>query len=293
MMSRRSKDLRFSRTPFALRLFLVAAIVIALAAPMNFVLINPGPASPLFPKVIALKKASDSQSSKSNSVGANRVKTYPVKTYSVKGNLYLLTIYITNPESYVPGAMVIGCWVMGKCAALPRSVMYKKGTTDKKEIAQSKKEMDTSQSVAVTATKRYLAKKYPQINLKNFSDSSLKVSLENTGGPSGGLVFTLGLIDLLTPVDILQGRKIAGTGTISEDGKIGPIGGVTEKILGAKDVGASLLFISRENCLDLPSEVSGLEVVAIDTIDEAVAYLLQEAKPVNSAGIRGCASVGA
>lgn len=287
-MSRRSKDLRFSRTPFALRLFLVAAIVIALAAPMNFVLINPGPVSPLFPKVIALKKASDSQSSKGNSVGANAVKTYPVK-----GNLYLLTIYITNPESYVPGAMVIGCWVMGKCAALPRSVMYKKGTTDKKEIAQSKKEMDTSQSVAVTATKRFLAKKYPQINLKNFSDSSLKVSLENTGGPSGGLVFTLGLIDLLTPVDVLQGRKIAGTGTISEDGKIGPIGGVTEKILGAKDVGASLLFISRENCLDLPSEVSGLEVVAIDTIDEAVAYLLQEVKPSNSAGIRGCASVGA
>ena len=274
MISRRSKDLRFSRTPFALRLFLVAAIAIALVAPMNFVLINPGPASPLFPKIVALK---DEQ----------------VKSYSVNGNLYLLTIYVTNPESYVSGGMVVGCWVWGKCAALPRSVMYKKDTTDKKEIAESKKEMDTSQSVAVTAAKKYLAKKYPELNLANFDDTSLKVSLKNTGGPSGGLVFTLGLIDLLTPVDLLQGRKIAGTGTIADDGTIGPIGGVTEKILGAKGAGASLLLVSRENCLDLPDQVTGIEVVAIDTIDEAVAYLLQPAKPLNSAGIHGCASVGA
>lgn len=281
-MSRRNKDLRFARAPIALRFFLVAATVIALVAPMNFVLINPGPASPLFPKVIALKGSTES------STTGNSVKSYPVN-----GNLYLLTIYVTNPETYVSGGMVLGCWVMGECAALPRSVMYEKETTNKEEIAESKKEMNASQSVAVTAAKRYLSKNYPQINLADFSDSSLKVSLKNTGGPSGGLVFTLGLIDLLTPVDILQGRKIAGTGTISEDGKVGPIGGVTEKVLGAKGVGASHLFISRQNCLDLPDRVEGIEVVAIDTISEAVAYLLQRAKPSNSAGIRGCASVGA
>ena len=273
-MSRRNKNLRFSRTPLTLRLLLVAASVIALLAPMNFVLINPGPASALFPKIVALKEQE-------------------VKSYPVNGNLYLLTIYVTNPESYVSGGMVLGCWVWGKCAALPRSVMYEKGTTNKKEIADSKEQMDTSQSIAVTAAKKYISQKYPEINLANFDDSSLKVSLKNTGGPSGGLVFTLGLIDLLTPVDILQGRKIAGTGTIASDGTIGPIGGATEKVLGAKGAGASILIISRQNCLDLPKRVTGIEVVAIDTIDEAVAYLLQPAKPSNSAGIRGCASVGA
>ncbi len=284
MISRRNKNLRFSRTPVLLRFFLVAATAIALLAPMNFVLINPGPASPLFPKVVALKDSSAQNSSGSDS---------SLKTYPVDGNLYLLTIYVTNPEAYVSGAMVLGCWAWGDCAALPRSVMYKKNATNKKEIAESKKEMDTSQSVAVTAAKGYLSKTYPQINLANFSDSSLKVALKNTGGPSGGLVFTLGLIDLLTPADILQGRKVAGTGTISAAGKVGPIGGVTEKILGAKKVGASLLFISRQNCLDLPDQVEGIKVVAIDTIDEAVAYLLQKSEPLNSAGIRGCASVGA
>lgn len=274
MISRRNKHLRFSRSPLILRTFLVATTIIALIAPMNFVLINPGPASPLFPKILALKNSE-------------------VESYPVNGNLYLLTIYVTNPESYVTGAMVVGCWVWGDCAALPRSVMYKRETTDKKEIAESKKEMDTSQSVAISAAKRYLAKTHPEIDLSRFSDQSLKVSLKNTGGPSGGLIFTLGLVDLLTPVDILKGRKIAGTGTITADGKVGPIGGTTEKVLGAKKAGASILFISRANCLDLPKVVEGISVVAIDTLDEAVAHLLQEPEPLNSAGIRGCASVGA
>ena len=278
MINRRNKDLRFSRTPLVTRLFLVATTVIALVAPMNFVLINPGPASPLFPKVVALK----------NSTADSSLKSYPVK-----GNLYLLTIYVTNPQSYVSGSMVLGCWVWGECAALPRSVMYEKETTNKEELAASTKEMTTSQNVAVAAAKGYLTRKYPEINLADFTDSSLKVSLKNTGGPSGGLIFTLGLIDLLTPVDIVQGRKVAGTGTINAKGEVGSIGGLTEKVLGAKAAGASLLFISRENCLDLPRKVSGIAVVAVDTIDEAVAYLLQQERPLNSAGIRGCASVGA
>jgi PDZ domain-containing protein len=278
MISRRNKHLRFSRTPLFTRLFLIVTIVVALVAPMNFVLINPGPVSPLFPKVVALKSSTENSS---------------LKSYPVNGNLYLLTIYVTNPQTYVSGSMVLGCWVWGKCAVLPRSVMYEKETTDKKELATSKKEMDTSQGVAVAVAKSYLSRNYPEINLSDFSDSSLKVSLENTGGPSGGLVFTLGIIDLLTPVDILQGRKIAGTGTINSKGEIGSIGGLTEKVLGAKSAGASLLFISRENCLDLPKQVTGITVVAVDTIDEAVAYLLQKNEPLNSARIRGCASVGA
>lgn len=278
MINRRNKHLRFSRTPLLTRLFLVVTITVALVAPMNFVLINPGPSSPIFPKVVALKNQSADSS---------------LKSYPVNGNLYLLTIYVTNPQSYVSGSMVLGCWVWGKCAALPRSVMYEKETTNKEELATSTKEMTTSQNVAVAAAKSYLTRKYPQVNLEDFTDSSLKVSLKNTGGPSGGLVFTLGLIDLLTPVDILQGRKVAGTGTINAKGEVGSIGGLTEKVLGAKDVGASVLFISRENCLDLPREVTGISVVAVDTVDEAVAYLLQKESPTNSAGIRGCASVGA
>jgi PDZ domain-containing protein len=269
-MIRRSNHLRFSRTPRLLRAFLILVSVVALLAPMNFVLVSPGPASPLFPKILSIKEAG-------------------VSTYPVHGNLYLLTIFVTNPETRVFGAEVVGCWVWGDCAVLPRSVMYKDGTTDEKATSEGSKEMSTSQNIALAAAKKFVALNFPSINVSALKNSSVKVSLENTGGPSGGLIFTLGLIDLLTPIDIVQGRKIAGTGTIALDGTIGAIGGVAEKILGAKKAGASILFVSTENCSELPADTSGVTVIAVHTIDQVVDYLVSNPAQTgfNSAGIRG------
>jgi len=107
-------------------------------------------------------------------------------------------------------------------------------------------------------------------------------------------------VDLLTREDLLQGRNIAGTGTIDIDGTVGPIGGVTEKIIGAKRAGASVLFISTQNCSELPRKVEGIQVIAVEKIDQAIQYLRgpisgekTKGEELNSAGIRGCASVGA
>ena len=156
--------------------------------------------------------------------------------------------------------------------------------------------MNTSQDVALTAARGQLAKRFPEVDLSQVRESNVKVALRNTGGPSGGLIFALGLVELFTPTDILQGRKIAGTGTISANGDIGPIGGVVEKIIGAKKVGAELLFISKANCADLPEKVEGITVIAMESLDQVVSYLVndsQESEQANSAGIRGCASVRA
>lgn len=281
-MIHRNSTLRFSRTPAFIRYSLILAIFIALIAPMNFVLITPGPATSLFPKVLTINDAPG------------------VKSYPVHGQLNLLTIYVTNPETDVYGAQVLGCWAWGDCVAMPRSVMYEDGTTDEAETKSGTKDMVQSQNVALIAARGVIARKFPNVNISQIKESSIKVSLENTGGPSGGLVFTLGLVDLLTPEDLLQGRNIAGTGTIAKDGTIGAIGGVTEKILGAKKAGASILFVSQENCSELPARVEGITVVAIEKIDQAIDYLkspysgkAKGDKGLNSAGIRGCASVGA
>lgn len=278
----RNRDLRFSRPPIFIRFFLPLLLLIALFAPMNFVLVTPGPATALFPKVLTIQESAG------------------VDTYPVKGQLNLLTIYITNPESYVFGAEILGCWAWGDCVAMPRSVMYQDGATDDAEVETGKKEMVKSQNVALAAAKAAITRNFTGINLDAVKDSSVKVSLKNTGGPSGGLIFTLGLVDLLTQEDLLQGRNIAGTGTIAVDGGVGPIGGVTEKIIGAKRAGASILFISTQNCNELPAEVEGIQVIAIEKIDQAIEYLRNpisgektKGKELNSAGIRGCASVGA
>lgn len=281
-MIHRNRDLRFSRAPIFIRLFLPLILIIALFAPMNFVLVTPGPATKLFPKVLSLEESAG------------------ISIYPVKGQLNLLTIYITNPESYVFGAEILGCWAWGDCVAMPRSVMYQDGATDDEEFKSSKKDMVQSQNVALAAAKSAIARNFSGINLSAVKDSSVKVSLKNTGGPSGGLIFTLGLVELLTPEDLIKGRNIAGTGTIESDGTVGPIGGVTEKIIGAKRAGATLLFISTQNCSELPAKVEGIQVIAVEKIDQAIDYLREPipvgktvGKELNSAGIRGCASVGA
>jgi PDZ domain-containing protein len=281
-MIHRNKDLRFSRAPLFIRLFLPLILIIALFAPMNFVLVTPGPATKLFPKVLSLEASSG------------------VSVYPVKGQLNLLTIYVTNPESYVFGAEILGCWAWGDCVAMPRSVIYQDGATDEQEMKSGKKDMVKSQNVALAAAKGAITRNFSGLDLSSVKDSSVKVSLKNTGGPSGGLIFSLGLIDLLTPEDLLKGRNIAGTGTIDIDGTVGPIGGVTEKIIGAKRAGASVLFISTQNCGELPAKVEGIQVIAVEKIDQVIEYLRKPfslektvGEELNSAGIRGCASVGA
>ena len=278
----RNRDLRFSRLPLFIRFFLPVVLLVALFAPMNFVLVTPGPATALFPKVLTLEESAG------------------VEIYPVDGQLNLLTIYITNPESYVFGAEILGCWAWGDCVAMPRSVLYQDGATDDAEVEAGKKEMVKSQNVALAAAKAAIARNFSGTNLGAVKDSSVKVSLKNTGGPSGGLIFTLGLVDLLTRENLLQGRNVAGTGTIDINGTIGPIGGVTEKIIGAKRAGASIIFISTQNCSELPGKVEGIQVIAIEKIDQAIEYLRtpfsgekSKGEELNSAGIRGCASVGA
>ena len=272
--------LRFNHTPRLVKLFLSLVLTLPLVLPVNFVLINPGEGSPLFPKLLNITSTSVS----------------PVTTYPVDGQMYLLSIWVTNPESEILGYQVLRCWAQNDCVVVPRSVVYQRETDDKTEIATGKKEMAKSQSTAFLAAKKLLAQYHPDINLNQMTDASIKISLKNTGGPSGGLIFALGIVELFTPTDILQGRKIAGTGTISTTGEVGPIGGVVEKIIGAKQVGAELLFISKANCDELPSQVEGITVIAVESLDQAVAFLVndsQESKQVNSAGIQGCASVRA
>jgi len=265
--------LRFSQTPRLLKLFLALILLLPLVTPVNFVVIQPGEGTPLFPKVLQVKSA-DAQ------------------TYKPNGQIYLLSIWVSTPDAKILGVEAVGCWLRADCVLFPRSVIYQRETSAAKEEKKAKREMKVSQSDAISATKKYLATNFPGADVSALSDSSLKVSLPNVGGPSGGLIFTIGLIDLLTSEDILQGRKISGSGTITADGKVGAIGGISEKIIAAKKAGATLLFASRENCDEIPQDVSGISVVAISTLNQAMDYLRAEPKS-DFRGVTGCTNLGA
>jgi PDZ domain-containing protein len=102
---------------------------------------------------------------------------------------------------------------------------------------------------------------------------TVKIRLKDVGGPSGGLIFTLAIIDKLLVEDLVRGRNIAGTGTISPSGKVGPIGGIEEKLIGAKRKGATLFLAPSLNCPDIRHIPKGLQVVPVDNLAEAVAAL--------------------
>ncbi|MHA7132372.1 YlbL family protein [Oerskovia turbata] len=98
----------------------------------------------------------------------------------------------------------------------------------------------------------------------------VSIQIEDIGGPSAGTMFALGIIDRLTPEDEANGEVIAGTGTMSVEGNVGPIGGIQQKLYGAKDAGAEWFLAPAANCDEVVGNVpEGLRVVKVATLDEA------------------------
>lgn len=100
------------------------------------------------------------------------------------------------------------------------------------------------------------------------------ISSGTVGGPSAGLMFALGLWELLTPPDLTDGRTIAGTGTIDLDGNIGPIGGIRDKVVGAERAGADLFLVPAGNFGEVRDLDTGeMRLVRVSTFDDALAAL--------------------
>jgi PDZ domain-containing protein len=105
------------------------------------------------------------------------------------------------------------------------------------------------------------------------ADFDVDITLESVGGPSAGLMLSLGIVDLLTPGSLVDGRFVAGTGTIDPDGNVGPIGGIAQKLAGARGNGATLFLVPADNCAEaLASGIpNGLTIAKVSTLDDAVA----------------------
>ena len=100
---------------------------------------------------------------------------------------------------------------------------------------------------------------------------SIDFNLANIGGPSAGLMFSLAVVDKLTTGDLNDGKFVAGTGTISPDGAVGPIGGITHKMSAARDAGATVFLVPAENCDEaVTGDQDGMRLVKVDNLTTAV-----------------------
>ncbi|WP_310962412.1 YlbL family protein [Nocardioides terrisoli] len=112
----------------------------------------------------------------------------------------------------------------------------------------------------------------------------------NIGGPSAGLMFSLGVYDVLTPGSLTGGKIVAGTGTIDARGRVGPIGGIRQKMVGAQRDGAKLFFVPAGNCAEALGghwDPSKMRLVRVTTMPQALAALKAWTKNPN-AELPGC-----
>lgn len=102
----------------------------------------------------------------------------------------------------------------------------------------------------------------------------VEIQLDNVGGPSAGMMFALGIMDMLEPDSLTGGQRFAGTGTINAAGQVGPIGGIRQKLYGARSAGAEWFLAPEANCNEVVGHVpDGLRVFSVGTLEDALDVL--------------------
>ena len=110
------------------------------------------------------------------------------------------------------------------------------------------------------------------ISLKLPKDFDVHINVVGGGnidGPSAGVAITLALYSSIENLPIPQ--DIAVTGEISIQGMVRPVGGIVEKLYGARQAGVKRVYLPKENEKEVPSDLTGIEVVCIENIDEIIA----------------------
>lgn len=103
------------------------------------------------------------------------------------------------------------------------------------------------------------------------SDIDVEYNLEDIGGPSAGMMFSLAVVDKLSPGALNGGKFVAGTGTIAEDGSVGPIGGIAHKVRAAEEAGAEVFLAPSQNCAEANSaKPENLTILKVDTLPQAI-----------------------
>lgn len=187
------------------------------------------------------------------------------------GELRMTTIEATSPDTRVSLPDVIDSWFRTDQAVMPRDSVYPSGDTTQEIEQYNREQMKESQDEATEAALNHL----------KLDDKDIEVGLElaDVGGPSAGLLFSLGIVDKLdgngSGGDLTGGRVIAGTGTIDADGTVGAVGGVPLKTQAARRDGATVFLVPKAECAAARAELpKGLRLIPVTTLEGAVDALV-------------------
>ncbi|WP_329050831.1 hypothetical protein OG873_15635 [Streptomyces violaceus] len=203
--------------------------------------------------------------------GAEVITISGAPARDTRGQLRMTTIEATSPDTRVSLPDVIDSWFRTDQAVMPRDAVYPNGDSVKEIERHNEEQMKESQDAATQAALGYLG--------LNAKDVKVSLKLADVGGPSAGLLFSLGIIDKLdgdgSGGDLTGGRVIAGTGTIAADGTIGAVGGVALKTQAARRDGASVFLVPKAECGDARAELpKGLRLIPVTTLKSTVSSLV-------------------
>jgi PDZ domain-containing protein len=195
--------------------------------------------------------------------------------YEVPSNIYISEVSKNKPSS---GKIVAGDFVVGINGVKPTSI---------ENLRAMIGEYDSTNPLKVSVLREGKSLVYEINPVKNDDgkfvlgilvgtkyDFPVKVNLQvsDIGGPSGGMMFALGIYDQLTPGALTGGKNIAGTGTVNAEGSVGPIGGIRQKMYGAQRSGATHFLAPIDNCSEVVGHIpTGLTVISVRNFEEALA----------------------
>ncbi|GAA4917811.1 S16 family serine protease [Streptomyces coeruleoprunus] len=242
------------RVPVLCGLPVLALLAVAAFAPLPFTIAQPG--------------------STVDVLGAEQGR--PVITISgvparkTTGQLRMTTIQATGPGEDLALGDVLDGWFRDDRAVLPHDSVYPAGKSEEEVERHNLGQMKKSQDSAVTAALAYLG--------RSEKDIDVELHLADIGGPSAGLLFSLGIVDKVAGDgargDLTGGHVIAGTGTIAADGTVGSVGGVSLKTQAAARDGATVFLVPKGECADAQAELpDGMRLIPVSTLKDAVASL--------------------
>ncbi|MCX4685766.1 hypothetical protein OG401_15870 [Kitasatospora purpeofusca] len=188
---------------------------------------------------------------------------------ATQGQLRMVTISATNPGERTTLWRSLQAWFDEDEAVRPSETVYPQGDPAKANEVTAQ-QMAESQDAATTAALGYLQLSPAQVKVK--------VDLGDIGGPSAGQMLALGIVDKLRGDgqggDLTGGLTVAGTGTIDDQGVIGPVGGVPLKTQAASRDGATVFLVPKDECSDAKVNLpAGLRLVPVGTLGESVSAL--------------------
>jgi len=214
--------------------------------------------------------------------------------YKIPAHMYAQQVFKNTPSS---GQVVAGDYIQSVNGVRPKNY---------DDLIALIQKFDGTHPVNLEVTRNGVKKTFAITPVKN-SDGAYKIGvlvgfkfdfpvqvdliLSDVGGPSGGMIFALGIYDALTKGSLTGGAHIAGTGTIDSDGAVGPIGGIRQKLYAAQRAGAKYFLSPRGNCNEVNGHIpAGLRVFMVDNFDGALKAVTAIGQKADLSKLETCAS---